>query len=253
MLQSGPRSRVKSIVRTIGLHSRSTLSQENGETKPSACVLLDMKMKAMVFFLGAIPAVALAGCEMDLEEMNDAELAEFVTFDEAYVGEFDDSDPLVAEEGETPEMGVAAFGLGVDCDEVFDFVDAGEPSWAFPIAKFSYQEAPKYSALEPDLAQGVLGHTPISNGIRAQGGNIQAMGSLGGGEVMRIDVVKVNPRFQLPYTSIRLKLASNTSYLVNKAFTPRVCQQFASHATVFADSSDGSQLTMTYGWLYPGG
>lgn len=210
-------------------------------------------MKSMVFFLGAIPAFALAGCEMDLEEMNDAEIAEHVTFDEAYVGEFDDSAPWVVEEAQTPEVGVAAFGLGVNCDEVFDFVDEGGPGWAYPITNFSYQEAPENFAMEPDLAQGVLGYTPISNGIRAQGGNIQAMGSLVGGRVMRIDTVKVKSRFQLPHTSIRVKLASDTSYIVNKAFAPRVCQKFDSHATVFADNSDGSQLTMTYGWLYPGG
>ena len=228
------------------VRSMPSLSKKNCETESSGLCLepMQMKMKAMAFLLGAIPTLAMTGCEMDLEEMDEAELAEL----EAYEGV--EAMDLGAVEGSAPEMGATAMLPGVLCNEVFDVVSQGPSSGGLlPVVAYSYQQS---SFTAPKVVQGLVGHRPITNGIRAQGVNVQEQGFSGADEV-QIDLVKnFFGRWQRP-SSIRVRLANNVSFLVNKSFTTRGCQQFANHATVFADSTDGSQLTMTYQWLFPGG
>jgi hypothetical protein len=157
--------------------------------------------------------------------------------------------PTLAVEGNTSEMGTTAMVTGVKCNEVFDFINQGPPGGFLPVVAYSYQQS-SFSA--PKFAQGLVGHQPITNGIRAQGVNVQEHGFSGADEVQIKLVKSFFGRWQLP-SSIRVRLANDFSFLANKTFTTRACQQFANHATVFADSSEGAQLTMTYQWLFPGG
>lgn len=226
-------------------------SSKKRETKCRACVLLvmKMKMKALVFFLGAIPTLAMTGCEMDMEEMDEAELAELDSYEATGGLDMDvidlDSLPADAE----PDMQVAAMLPGVKCNEVFSFINDGPPPGHLATMSYSYQQP---SAGAGELVQGKMGHWPITAGVRGQGTNVQNQGFSGAAEV-RIDLVKnYFGRTQLS-SSVQMKLVSNVSYLVNKNFTTKGCNDYGNHATVYADSSDGSQLMLTYQWLFPGG
>lgn len=202
-------------------------------------------MKAIVCVLGAIPTLAMTGCEMDLEETDEAGLTE-IRSAEYLDAEFDAIETSAMPEQNTPD--ISFLSLGSKCNEAFAFINEGAPTAGHvPVVAYAYQQ---YHVYGPKIVQGKLTHYPITNGERAQGFNIDEQG-FSGASVIRLDLVKnYLGRIQLP-SSIRMKMTNSSSYLVNKSFSTKTCQEFANHATIFADSSDGSQLTMTYQWLPP--
>jgi len=218
---------------------------KNHETRFLDVCLGHMKnsMRAMVFLLAAISAPAMTGCEMDLEEMDEEELAGIEEYEALEALEVDS---VAAAEGQAPAMGPSALLRAVRCNEVFAFVGQGPPPGHFRHMAYAYQDSSSRSG-GLRIVQGTLEVVPFSTTrIRGQGGQAQNLG-FSGADGVRIDLNKnfILGNLQLA-SSIRMQLADGPRYLLNKVLSPRVCQQFQGHATVFADAADGSQLTLYY-------